>query len=272
MNVAFYELVGTRVAIHCDDAVFGAEIRRLLEPALVRPTLRRPDAFFSIVSSDGERRLILGGEELTSGPDGRLLDHLVSQLNYLAVERCPHLAVHAGVVANEGRVVAFPAPSGSGKSTLTAACIKAGFAYVSDEALCLRLTDGAVVPYPKPINLWPPSLARLGLAADRVRPLLVTARDLGGDAATGPLHLTDVVILDHDSPTTHLRPIARTQILMALMRNSFNHYRYRRAAFDIATEMTRRSRAWALSYDDPAEAAALLREELAPVPARAATG
>src|SRR5512136_1043844 len=75
-------------------------------------------------------------------------------------------AVHAGVVASAGAVVAFPGESGAGKSTITAACLVAGFDYVSDEALCIDVADGRVVAYPKPIALASSGWAMIG-ATDR---------------------------------------------------------------------------------------------------------
>ena len=66
---------------------------------------------------------------------------LLALLNRTALAQCRSYAVHAGAVARSGAVTAFPAVSGAGKTTLTAACLRSGFDYVSDEALVLA-TDG----------------------------------------------------------------------------------------------------------------------------------
>ncbi|MGH2808973.1 MAG: hypothetical protein ACRDKT_17045 [Actinomycetota bacterium] len=268
MNTGFYELLGTRFAIHCDNHDLGSEIHRLLDSFAIQAAPQRPAAFFSIATADDAYRLSLAGEELVAGSSDAVLDGLMSRLNYTALERCPYLASHAGVVALGTRGIAFPGPSGSGKTTLTAACVQSGFGYLSDEALCIENDTGAVVPYPKPLNVWPQALAKLhvDVAPGRIRPLLLTPDDLGGTMAQPGIELSDVVIretnIDGTSPEMRLWPVPRAQLLMTLMRNAFNHYKYRRVAFEVAARIAERTRAWRLTYDDPVAAAALLRAEL----------
>jgi hypothetical protein len=82
-----------------------------------------------------------------------LTDELLAGLNLHAIDGFGELAMHAGVVAAGDRVIAFPAESGQGKSTITAACLAAGFDYVSDEALCIEFASGRVIPYLKQVTL-----------------------------------------------------------------------------------------------------------------------
>jgi hypothetical protein len=269
MNTGFYDLLGTRFAIHCDDNELGSNVHRLLDAFAIQASPQRPAAFFSIATADEvPYRLMLGDEELVAGSSDAILDRLMAQLNYVALERCPYLASHAGVVSLGGSAIAFPGPSGSGKSTLTAACVQEGFGYVSDEALCLQDDSGAVVAYPKPLNVWPQALAKLhfDVPPNRIRPMLLTPSDLGGGFAQADVVLTDVVIretnIDGTSPEMKLWPVPRAQLLMTLMRNAFNHYKYKRVAFDLAALVASKTRAWKLTYDDPVAAATLLRAEL----------
>jgi hypothetical protein len=269
MNTGFYELLGTRFAIHCEDVRLGSEVHRLLDAFAIQASPQRPAAFFSIAEAEeAPYRLLLGGEELLAGGQDAILDRLMAQLNYVALDHCPYLASHAGVVALDDKGIAFPGPSGSGKTTLTAACVQAGFGYLSDEALCISDDSGAVVPYPKPLNVWPQALEKLHVevAPNRKRPLLLTPGDLGGGFAEPGVALTDVVIretnVDGTSPDMKLWPVPRAEMLMTLMRNAFNHYKDRRTAFDLAARVAERARAWKLTYDDPVAAASLLRAEL----------
>lgn len=78
----------------------------------------------------------------------RLGDALFAELNLHAIEGFAEFAVHAGVVAEGDRVIAFPAESEAGKSTMTAACLGTGFQYVSDEALCVDFASGEYSPIP----------------------------------------------------------------------------------------------------------------------------
>jgi hypothetical protein len=56
--------------------------------------------------------------------------------------------------------------------------------------------------------------------------------------------------------------VARRQVAGALLQNSFNHYKQPVAAFDLTVAQARSANGWLLNYDDPREAAALLRSAL----------
>ena len=125
------------------------------------------------------------------------LGWLSSALNSTAMELTPHLAVHAGVVRRGDIVVAFPARSGVGKSTLTGACLREGFEYVSDEALCLSYDDHLVHPYPRPIGLSAWSAPELGVNGVRAGDDVLVLPDEFGSKSTAidePLRLTHVML------------------------------------------------------------------------------
>ena len=60
--------------------------------------------------------------------------------------------VHAGVVAQDGRAIVLPGQSFSGKTTLTAALVRAGATYYSDEFAVFD-PEGRVHPYAKPLSI-----------------------------------------------------------------------------------------------------------------------
>jgi hypothetical protein len=202
---------------------------------------------------------------LDSGPDvsdsERLAMFAVS-VNATALDRAPDFAVHSAVVADGDTVIAMPGTSGVGKSTLTAACLRVGFSYVSDEALCLREPAGRVVPYPRPVALSAWS-ARAVVAPTRGveagDELLFTATDLGSRVATPELRLGHVVFLDRrpaGGPTIRQapRPLAVTRLLEL----SFNHYRRPASAVQLAAAVISEAEVWTLAYSDPLAAARLL--------------
>lgn len=202
-----------------------------------------------------------------------LADGLLAELNRHAIDGFAEFAVHAGVVAAGDRVIAFPAQSGDGKSTMTAACLAAGFDYVSDEALCVEFASGRVLPYPKPVTLSEHSCSLLGISTPGVhlegdhpeagfRP-----EELGGVTAEGALGLGDIVrLVRHDGPP-RLRPLPASEGVGMLLRMSFNHYKRPADSFELVTGLARKSRVWELEYLDPGPAAALLRERLGAVTA-----
>jgi hypothetical protein len=188
---------------------------------------------------------------------------LLTTLNRIAVGEYKGFAVHAGVVASGDRAIALPADTGGGKSTLTAACVQAGFDYVSDESLCIDLETGMVEPYPKPVMLSPESHELLGMADGHAGEVPFTAQDLGGEVAQGSLRLTDVVFPEYGHDGAELEELPASQIVAGLLGLSFNHYKHPAEAFQLVTSLARSARAWRLTYSDPLEAAALLDRELA---------
>lgn len=64
-----------------------------------------------------------------------------------------YLIIHSAVVEKNGYAAILPAPPGSGKSTLCAALINRGWRLLSDELALIRLSDGMLVPIPRPVSL-----------------------------------------------------------------------------------------------------------------------
>jgi hypothetical protein len=99
--------------------------------------------------------------------------------DYVALNSPDKTFIHAGAVAHGGRATIFPGQTFSGKSTLTAAMVRAGATYLSDEFAVLD-EDGLVHPYPKALSL------RSEAGTSQVD---THARDLGGVVAEEPLPL-----------------------------------------------------------------------------------
>lgn len=193
---------------------------------------------------------------------------LLSELNLNAVEGFGEFAAHAGAVARAGQVVAFPADSGAGKSTLTAACLQAGFDYVSEEALCLDYSTRRVVPYPRPVMLTEKSRSLLSVA-EQLAPLgggddeaALAPEDLGSRTAEGDLNLSDVVTLIRAHGPPRLRRVPAPGAMALLLQMSFNHYKRPREAFELVSAVVSGIGAWVLEYDHPRPAAQLLWERL----------
>ena len=72
-----------------------------------------------------------------------------------------HLLVHAAVVERDGFAAILPGGAGAGKSTLCAALIYRGWRLLSDEVAVIRLSDGQVLPAPRPVSLKEDSIETL---------------------------------------------------------------------------------------------------------------
>jgi hypothetical protein len=268
-----YDVLGTRYGVRSDDEQAAAWVERLLSPfqAPVRKAVRAKNLFALASRRPGDERhqayrdckRIGRSESWTS-----VLDQFLGELNRRAVDDMIYFGVHAGVVASGNRTIALPGGSGAGKTTLVGACIQAGFKYVSDEALCLNYAIGSVIPYPKPLSLSGWSLEALGVDPPDFGPgsggskTPVHPEVVGGVIALAPPELSDLVIFEHQPGAAQLRELPRSQVVRALLGYSFNHYKRPAEAFRLTTELARRCQGWALKYEDPVEAAQLLRSAL----------
>ena len=268
-----YVILGTRFGVRSDDEQATQWVEWLLKPfhASDRRAVRSKNLFALADRRPGDERhhayrdckRIVRSESWS-----RVLDLFLGELNRRAVDEMNYFGVHAGVVASNDRTIAFPGASGAGKTTLVAACLQAGFHYVSDEALCLDFSTGSVVTYPKPLNLSAWSIEALGIEASNIdllpdgskTPLHPEA--VGGAIAQAPPALTDLVLVDRRPGPAELQELPRSQVVANLLRYSFNHYKHPQQAFSLTTDLARHCTAWTLTYEHPADAAALVGSQL----------
>jgi hypothetical protein len=210
--------------------------------------------------------------DVSGGDFARSLSAFAVEVNAFALATCADLAVHAGVLDVGGSTMALPGTSGAGKSTLTAACVRAGMGYVSDEALCLPYETSGVRGYPRPIALSPWSMRALAIdtppsssfvahdsfAMNEATEFMVAPSVLGKTCDTpGPL-LHIVVPQRAVAGDPELTPLHRADVAALMLRLSFNHFRRPAAAFELMTATVRGAGVWQLRYSDPVAAARLL--------------
>lgn len=257
-----HRILSRTIRVLSQDPVLDARLDPLLAPfartdaaARLRHTFHVTDRPEEGLRAFNECRRLAAGDDPTV-----ILSGLISGINRVVVEALTLFAVHSGVVQHGERVLAFPARTGEGKTTLTAACLLSGFDYISDEALVLD-DDGNVVVYPKPLALTEWSCETLGLNGSRDETLF-TAVELGAGIGSGGLGVTDIVISEYGSTGETLVELPHSQGVAALLSHSFNHYKDPERAFRLATSVADRARVWRLEYDDPLQAAKVLRETL----------
>jgi hypothetical protein len=123
--------------------------------------------------------LYFGAERLARGPDAKLIaDYFENRLTLEVAATSPrHAFVHAGAVGWRGRAIIIPGRSFSGKSTLTAALVRAGATYYSDE-YAVFTEQGRLKPFARPLQMRQP----------RGQPTKkVPAEALGGEIGVTPL-------------------------------------------------------------------------------------
>src|SRR5207344_950749 len=82
---------------------------------------------------------------------------LVQWLNQQAVDPEYSVTGHAGGIERDGVACVLPADPESGKTTLTTGLVRAGYSYLTDEAVSFDWETGEIEPYPKPLSIDPGS-------------------------------------------------------------------------------------------------------------------
>lgn len=263
-----FQILDLAVRVRCSDPAVASRVAHLLDSfATDDPiTVASRNVFHLAESEDRRARaLFRDGDLLAQGEAwAPLIALLVAELNTSAVAEVRCFAAHAGAVAGNGAVLAFPSESGGGKSTFTAACLLAGFEYVSDEALCLDFDTGEVLPYPKPISLSPWSRNALSLPSspEPTGESLLSPRDLDVVAVEDRLPLRHVVLMDRARGRAELEELPRSEVVALLLRYSFNHYKHPEKSFRLLTNIAPDCRAWRIRFDDPLEGARTVVDRL----------
>src|SRR3954467_4480092 len=125
-----------------------------------------------------------GGAHIADG-----VEMLLSSLELWVAEHArDRIFVHAGCAVHDGRAIVVPGRTMSGKSSLTAALVRAGATYFSDEFAVLD-RRGRVHPYPRPLSIRPYD------GSARVR---LPVSDIGGAVGTGTAAVGVIAHLRYD--------------------------------------------------------------------------
>lgn len=136
-----YDALGLRFSVRTETAQAESHVREVLAGLETR--------------YDGSADVSEFSLDTGSQTVGESVAALVGNVNLRAIEAATgNLLVHAGgVVDGRGRVVVVCGPSGSGKSTLTAVLAGRGYAYVTDETVCIDPLSLTVRPFRKPLAI-----------------------------------------------------------------------------------------------------------------------
>ena len=204
------------------------------------------DGHFEIVGFGAPRRTA----------EGRVADALAQLLNSAAASNESMLALHAaGMRAPSGEVVVFPAASGAGKSTMAGRLVRAGWAYLGDEAIGVLVgPDGRApmaVAYPKPLSLDAVSCEVLGLEHGQAR-LVAVDRELGGELLFGEVGTVDAVVLPTFEPAAGVAQAVMLDVDSAAVevaRASFNLARTGQSGLDAVAALATQVPVWRLHHD-----------------------
>lgn len=221
-----------------------------------------PTIVFEIEECSSTGDLLLTGSTTRSAatlPD--LLHQVTMAMNEYAVKSTDCVTLHAGGVRSpSGEVVVLPAPSGSGKSTLTAALITAGWDYLSDEAIGIRVGSCVAVGYPKPLALSPGSQVSVGLEPSTFEDVTPVELRTDVELLDGNVGVVDRVVLPTfvagaERAVTTLSP---QQALIELLANALNLANVGQSGLDALCDLAERVPVERVTYGSLDDAVAVV--------------
>jgi len=214
--------------------------------------------------SDGSRTIHRG--ELNAGFAAHVYDHVI----YHLLDHADNgIALHAGAVAANGRVIILPGISGAGKSSLTAWLTSRGCSYQSDELIYISATAADMVFYfSRPICLKAGSVPLLAELTGSVAPQPVLIDNFG---AVVPHRLVnpeffavqnapDIILFPDFQPTAEprLEPIGAARATTMLMGCLVNARNLEQHGFRQIIRLAESTTAFRLSYRSFEDAATCL--------------
>lgn len=180
-----------------------------------------PDVRFILTVLDPTRdgaprfRLVEDGTRLGDGvTTAQLAALLAKRMDYQLGAFARDCAfIHAGVVLHEGRAILLPGPSRAGKSTLTAALVRAGATYVSDDVAVIE-RDGRVRLLSRPLTL------RADMAGAAALPGTTDAALLR--AGTVPVGAVLALAYRDGATPLALRPLSAGEAVLRLVAQAMN--------------------------------------------------
>ena len=259
--------IGCCFAVELDDAELGAYLDGLFAAL---PRVDRADTTIGLTGARGCYTLAIGDETVLDDAElFAVVNRLVQRLNALATASPGFVCAHASGVARDGAAYVFPAHMESGKTTLAAGLVRAGFDYLTDEAVAFDPATALIEPYPKPLSLdpgsWPlfpeaepdPAL-RHGAALDQWQVPVATLR---ADAIGTPCPARFVVFPEYRADAvTEFVPMTRGEALVELARNTFAFNEQGRFALDALAEVVRGAECGRMTVGTLAAAIACIEE------------
>ena len=189
------ESYGVTVTFSTNDAGIMSKFGRTLDSLLGRKYKTRSSGHgsheFSLVRNRERLFDLFENNELKYPNMSRSagFDRLVSDLRLKVAEfAVDRVFVHAGAVSWRGRGIVIPARSFKGKSSLTAALVRSGARYYSDEYAVIDI-NGYLHPFAKDLSLR-------GIK-NEYEQTEHTIEDLGGRAGTRPVPVEMVVVTEY---------------------------------------------------------------------------
>lgn len=260
--------------IESTDQLLGEFLERVLAPlrgpaATAAPAATGHSWTYRIwpAADDPERFVVATEHEslTVSSARGDAASTVLWHYNRDVIEHTRHLLLfHSAAVADDHGVLALPAVANSGKSTLATLLVRAGYRYLTDEALAVDPDTLLVHPYPKPIGLDPgsfPLFPDLEPTEKEQPPELfhhkwwLDPRRISphGDAAVPaePIPLQAVVFPTYDAEAEpSIAPVEPAEGVVLLARNTFNLKRWGQRGLDVLARIATEVPLYTMTHND----------------------
>jgi hypothetical protein len=219
-----------------------------------------------------------GGSSLYRGVEQRVTDaapslalrDLIRMVNRDAIDASSDLVVlHASGAVRAGTGVLLPAAMEAGKSTLVAGLVRAGWRYLSDEAIGIDPETLELRAYPKPISIDPGSWPALRDLEPELPDSLSALNDIQWQIAprptpestSAPVHAHVVVAPQfvEASATTVVR-MSVAEAVMAMADSCFTLPTAPSRSLEILAEVARGCRGYRLTFGDLVEATTAIEQ------------
>lgn len=269
--LATYAAHGHRFSLRVDDPPLARYLAELYRPLSVAV---EPTGAYTVEGRD-PWCVAWEGTELASSPN---LSFVLSVLQWhinqqVIAQAAATTMVHAAGAVRDGGAIVLPAQMEAGKSTLVGALVRAGWAYLSDEAVAIQ--DGLALPYAKPLSLdrgsWPLHEALRPPAVEGLPPLdtwqwQVAVHAIRSNAIATPAPVTTVVFPRYLARSrTVLEPIEPADALAEMATSTFRWADAPARHLDTLAAAVRGARCWRLQHSDLDEAVAAIDEAAAVV-------
>ena len=175
---------------------------------------RRPERSWSVTPAAGGRWSVAADKAVLTWMDDVVAatEYMLSDLElWIAEHATRRVFVHAGCVVIDGRAIVLPGPSTSGKTSLTAAFVRRGAVYYSDE---FAVVDGRglVHPYARALAIR---------SSDGGPSRRVAVAELGGAAGRGPAPVGLIAsVRFNEEQGWRIAPMSPAQSVLRLIENT----------------------------------------------------
>lgn len=236
----FIESFGVKIGFTSNTADGIEDIRKMISQTLAGCSREieatETDHHFKLVRNfSGKDSLYKDGEKFfTQVKREHSLDPFGSKLRITVAEfAVEKVFIHSGAVCWKNKAIIFPAQTFSGKTALTAALVKRGAIYYSDEYAVLD-RDGLLHPFPKTLSIR-------GEIDDKTQ-VEYTVESLGGKSGTKKVPVGMVLITEY-KPNAVWKPEILTPAngIMKIIKNTLPIRNDPNFVLNVLTQMTNRA-------------------------------